>query len=336
MSNSVCMLHTDRPATALCTECGRPLCPECTQVVADKPVCQTCLSAIRSRVATQLNAKSAALTYVRTVSRAALPARRLPSGGADACRTAIRRSRRRAVRGIPTARRPVPSILLRRRLTGRRRTRPIRRNSRRRGVTILSLFTARSRAMERPDNCPPEEDRPATVSRSPCPAVSPPTIPTAWRSSPIPRNSSPAIPPTRRRRTARPTGVSGPQSLCRAAAPPAFPAAHRHRRQLSGRRPPRFLAAAVVGGGIYIAVVAASHFSIGYMALGVGFLVGWAVKLGVRVPSKGAGIMAVVLAVLGILPCEILTYDNPSSLLFTALFLFIGCRWAYGIAAGGR
>ena len=96
------------------------------------------------------------------------------------------------------------------------------------------------------------------------------------------------------------------------------------------------LITAIVGAGIYIWIISTTHVMIGYMALGIGFGIGWAVKIGARMPSAGAGIVAAVLTVLAILPGQILFYRDGSDILFTALFLFIGCRWAYGIAAGRR
>ena len=93
---------------------------------------------------------------------------------------------------------------------------------------------------------------------------------------------------------------------------------------------------AIIGAGLYIWLVITTHMMIGYMALGIGFGVGWAVKMGARFPSQGAGIVAAVLTMLAILPGQLLFYKDPSDILFTLLFLFIGCRWAYRIASSQK
>jgi hypothetical protein len=94
--------------------------------------------------------------------------------------------------------------------------------------------------------------------------------------------------------------------------------------------------ASVIAGVAWVAIASATHLTIGYMALGVGALVGWAVATGVRAPGPTGGIISVILSVLTILGAELLTLnpEHMEGLLFTVLFAFIGARWAYGIGSG--
>lgn len=46
-----CFYHPERATDKSCAQCGIPLCSECGQIVAEKPVCSNCVSAIRSRIA---------------------------------------------------------------------------------------------------------------------------------------------------------------------------------------------------------------------------------------------------------------------------------------------
>lgn len=59
MSAATCFYHPDQVASAVCAQCAVPLCPACTETVANKPVCRNCVSAIRARLGSQMNAPSA-------------------------------------------------------------------------------------------------------------------------------------------------------------------------------------------------------------------------------------------------------------------------------------
>jgi hypothetical protein len=58
-------------------------------------------------------------------------------------------------------------------------------------------------------------------------------------------------------------------------------------------------AAAIVGAAIWAAITAATEYQIGWMAIGVGFLVGFAVRLVGRGTEPAFGIAGAVLALLG-------------------------------------
>ena len=60
MAASTCFYHPDQVASGVCAQCAVPLCPACTETVANKSVCRRCVSAIRARVAGQINPTTAA------------------------------------------------------------------------------------------------------------------------------------------------------------------------------------------------------------------------------------------------------------------------------------
>jgi hypothetical protein len=64
------------------------------------------------------------------------------------------------------------------------------------------------------------------------------------------------------------------------------------------------VAAGIVGGGIWWAVVFFAHVQFIYGALGVGALIGYGVLEGIRVPGKNAAVIAGVIAVLTVLMSE--------------------------------
>ena len=330
MSNSVCMLHTDRPATANCAECGRPLCQECTQIVASKPVCQTCVTAIRSRVATQLNYEAAA---------APNSAQQLPPQAPNPPYAA------------PAAHPPVspppaapPYGAPRTDLAGNAYTPP----------------PGSQYPPQQPYGAPqnpayPQQPQAAQGYNAQAPYGAPqPGTPAPYRQpgygQPQQQQSAPGQPAYNPYGAAQqsypPQKQPGyPQATSYGVQPGQNPYAV----QPHSLPPPAAstgaggyilgivlgLITAAIGAGLYIWLIETTHFMIGYMAIGIGFLVGWAVKTGARMPSQGAGIVAAILTVLAILPAQILYYRDGSDLLFTALFLFIGCRFAYRIAATG-
>ena len=59
------------------------------------------------------------------------------------------------------------------------------------------------------------------------------------------------------------------------------------------------LIAALVGAGLWAALVAATHFKIGYAAIGVGFLVGWTIRNVGQGHNPAYGYAGAVLALLG-------------------------------------
>ena len=341
MSNSVCMLHTDRPATANCAECNRPLCQECTQIVASKPVCQTCVTAIRSRVATQLNYEAAASQPAQTLPpQAANP----PYGAPGAY--------------PPAGQQPAAPAY------GAPRT-----------DFAGNVYNPPPGSQYPPQQPYGAPQNPAYPSQPQAPAqgYSPqapygsaaqpgygaqPPLAYGQPGSGQPPQSAPGQPGYNPYGTAQPSypNAQAPYGSSQQPYPGQNPYAGQPARPLTPQPAASGvgnyvlgiglgLLAAIVGAGLYIGVIVATGFSIGYMALAVGFLVGWAVKLGMRIPSPAAGIIAAVLTVLAILPARLLIFlgeshyggsgsGNPASLLFTALFLFIGCRWAYSIASG--
>lgn len=331
------MLHTDRPATALCTECGRPLCQECTQLVAGKPVCPTCLAAIRSRVATQLNAEAASLPTAQPLppqtpnAPYGLPGAYSPAGQQStapsygAPRTDLAGNTYSPPPGSQYA--PQPSY-------GAPQNPAYPPQQQAPGHSPQAPYGAQPGYGAPPPppygqqpgyGQPQQPAAPGQPGYNPYGAVQQPYPP--QQQTGYPNTQAPYGTPQQPYPGHNLYGVQSGRPLTPPA--PAITAGNYVLGFILG------LIATVIGGALYIAIVLGTHFAIGYMALGIGFMVGWAVKLGTRVPSPGAGIMAVVLTVLGILPCEILTYDNPTSVLFSLLFLFIGSRWAYRIAAAG-
>lgn len=57
--------------------------------------------------------------------------------------------------------------------------------------------------------------------------------------------------------------------------------------------------AAVAGAVVWAAITATTHFQIGYMAVGVGFLAGWAMRVVSRRGDRAAGVVAGIIAFLG-------------------------------------
>jgi hypothetical protein len=64
------------------------------------------------------------------------------------------------------------------------------------------------------------------------------------------------------------------------------------------------VAAGIVGGGIWWAVVFFAHIQFVYGALGIGALIGYGVLEGIRIPGKSAAVIAGVIAVLTVLMSE--------------------------------
>ena len=330
MSNTVCMLHTDRPATALCTECGRPLCQECTRTVADKPVCQNCLAAIRSRVAVQLNAEAASAPPLQpppppVPNAPYAPPRAYPPVGQPPVAQPYQAPRvDLAGNAYPPSGAPYPA------------PQPY-------GASPNAAYP------------PPPPQSPGGAPQAPYGAQ--------------PGYGAPAQPPygQQQGQGAQPVPGQPAYNPYGTAPQPGYPSAHPQssygapQQPYAGQTPyggqypsqplsaplPAInpgnyilgiifgLGAAILGAVLYIWVIYATGVSIGYMALGVGFIIGWAVKLGTRMPSQAAGIIAGVLTVLAILPVRFLLFHSTANIFFTVLFLFIGCRWAYRIAAGG-
>ncbi len=335
MSNSVCMLHTDRPATALCTECGRTLCQECTQLVAGEPVCQNCLTAIRSRVATQLNAEAAS---GRTAQPLPPQPPNAPYGSPGAYPPASQQAAAPSY-GAPrtdlagNVYNPPP---------GSQHTAPQPYGAPQNPSYPQQQPTA-------PPGYPPQAPYGAQPGYgAPPPAGQPgygqPAAPGQTGYNPYGAAQQP-YPPQQAQ-----TGYPNAQAPY-GTQPQPYPGQNPYAGQPSRPLSPAQagvnvggyflgaifgLLAAILGAAVYVWVIYVTHVSIGYMALGVGFIVGWAVKLGTRMPSQGAGIIAAVLTVLAILPVRFLLFHDPANIIFTLLFLFIGCRWAYRIAATGK
>lgn len=57
-----CFYHPEREATAVCSECGKPLCSECSAVF-QPPTCESCISAHVSSVKAEM-IKSIAISVV--------------------------------------------------------------------------------------------------------------------------------------------------------------------------------------------------------------------------------------------------------------------------------
>ena len=328
------MLHTDRPATSLCTECQRPLCQECTQMVAGKPVCQTCLTAIRSRVATQLNAEAASTPPVHPQP---LQPPALPYGAPGAAYPPAGQAPVTPAYGAPrtdlagNAYAPPPGSQY--------------------GAQQNPAYPSQSPGGPAPQ--PPYGAQPGYGAPA---AQQPPYGQQAGYGQPAPGQpgynpsgpgQQPYPPQTQQPGYPQQHNPQAPYGTPPQPYPGQNPYAAQQSRPLAAPMPATSagnyvlgvvfgLITAVVGAGLYIWLVMTTHMMIGYMALGIGFGVGWAVKMGARFPSQGAGIVAAALTMLSILPGQLLFYKDPSDILFTLLFLFIGCRWAYRIASTGK
>lgn len=73
VSETHCFYHPERPAVENCTECRQSICLGCQMQIAGKAVCQSCVSAIRQRVAGEMSS-----------APGTAPSSPLPSGGAYA------------------------------------------------------------------------------------------------------------------------------------------------------------------------------------------------------------------------------------------------------------
>ena len=67
------------------------------------------------------------------------------------------------------------------------------------------------------------------------------------------------------------------------------------------------LGAAIAGAAIWAAITAATEYQIGWMAIGVGFLVGFAVRVVGKGSEASFGVVGAVLALLGCLLGNLLT-----------------------------
>jgi hypothetical protein len=129
------------------------------------------------------------------------------------------------------------------------------------------------------------------------------------------------------------------------------------------------LAAGIVGGGIWWAIVFLAHIQFVYGALGVGALIAYGVLEGIRVPGKSAAVIAGAIAVLTVLMSEYFivrslvvadltkigkagsipmwlgvtsavrlikagVQDNPFAVVFWGITVFIAARM--GLRGGGR
>ncbi|MCW3095239.1 MAG: Annexin [Chthonomonadaceae bacterium] len=338
MSNPVCMLHTDRPATALCTECGRPLCQGCTQLVAGKPVCQTCVTAIRSRVATQLNAEAASAPTAQPMYPQA------PSApyGSPGVYPPVGQQPQAPSYGVPrtdlagNAYTPPPGSQYPPQQpygAPQNPAYPPQQQPAQPGHPQQAPYGAQPGYGAPP---PPYGQQPGYGQPQQQPAPGQPNYnPYGTAQQPYPPQQQPGYPNSQAPYGTQPQPYPGHNPYGVQPGRPLTP-------PVAATSPGSYvlgvvfgLITAILGAGLYIWLVTTTHMMIGYMALGIGFLVGWAVKMGARVPSQGAGIVAVVLTVLAILPGQLLFYRDPSDILFTALFLFIGSRWAYRMASRG-
>ncbi len=83
--------------------------------------------------------------------------------------------------------------------------------------------------------------------------------------------------------------------------------------------------AALVGAAIWAAVTVFTNYQIGWMAVGVGFLVGWAVRMVGKGVTKPFGVIGAVLALLGCALGNVLTiYGVVANTTNTSFFTVIG------------
>jgi hypothetical protein len=55
MAAAACFYHADQVASTACAQCHVPLCGQCVETVANRPVRRNCVGAIRARVAAEMN-----------------------------------------------------------------------------------------------------------------------------------------------------------------------------------------------------------------------------------------------------------------------------------------
>ena len=93
------------------------------------------------------------------------------------------------------------------------------------------------------------------------------------------------------------------------------------------------LVAAGLSAAAWIGIIMAAHFEIGYMAVGVGIFIGWAVSLGAQGRNQTTGILAAVIAALVIIPIELITGSESFHYILGVLFLWLGVKYAYAFGA---
>ena len=114
--------------------------------------------------------------------------------------------------------------------------------------------------------------------------------------------SRPPAPPKTFTRPATPSPIATPQPIT--APKPAGPI------EVVENLPMGFMAglvAAVIGAGLWALVTIVTGFQIGWMAVGVGFLVGWAVRVAGKGTHRAFGIMGALLALGGCAVGNLLT-----------------------------
>ena len=114
--------------------------------------------------------------------------------------------------------------------------------------------------------------------------------------------SRPPAPPKTFTRPITPSPIATPQPIT--APKPAGPVA------VVENLPMGFMAglvAAAIGAGLWALVTIITGFQIGWMAVGVGFLVGWAVRVGGKGTHRAFGIMGALLALGGCAVGNLLT-----------------------------
>lgn len=67
--------------------------------------------------------------------------------------------------------------------------------------------------------------------------------------------------------------------------------------------------AAVAGGAVWAGIVVATGYEVGYVAIGIGLLVGLVVAIGARGQSEGVGVLAAGVAVVGLLVGKLLIFQ---------------------------
>lgn len=65
MEQKVCFYHADRTATAVCTNCGAPICGECTCTCNDNKICPSCYeTVIKQNISDFTRLRNSYIVYV--------------------------------------------------------------------------------------------------------------------------------------------------------------------------------------------------------------------------------------------------------------------------------